>query len=74
MIIKEDPAVPAPTRNTSASFQIPRMITHEALQSVEFDVMTHRPSSFTTINMKHTLNEYLNFKHYWAPVIHTTNG
>ena len=41
MIIEEDPAVPAPTLTTSASFQIPRMISQEALQAVTFEVMTH---------------------------------
>ena len=74
MIIEEDPAVTAPTRNTSASFQIPIMITQEALQEVKFDVMTHRPSAFTPRNMQQTLHNDLNLEHYYAPVIQPTNG
>ena len=47
------------------------MITQEALQSVAFDIMTDQTSSFTPSNMKQPLNEYLNLKHYCAPVIPT---
>ena len=74
MIIEEDHPVPAPTINTSASFQILIMITQEALQSVTFDVMTHRPSEFTPIKMKHPLNDDLKLKHYCATLIHPTTG
>ena len=74
MLIEEDPDVPAPTRNTSASFQIPRMITQEALQEVTFEVMTHRLQSFTPRNMKQPLNGDFNLGHYFAPMIHPTNG
>ena len=69
MIIEEDPTVPAPTRNTTASLQIPIMITQEDLQAVEFDVMTHQPSAFTPSNMKQPNKQRLNLKHYCAPVL-----
>ena len=74
MIIEEEPAVPAPTINTRASFQIPRIITKEALQAVNFDVMTHRLSVFTPSNMKQPLHNDLNLENYCAPVIHPPNG
>ena len=74
MIIEEDPAVLAPKRNTSVSFQMQILITQEALQAMKFDVMTHRPSSFSLINMKHPLYNNLNPRHYCAPVIHPTTG
>ena len=72
MILEDNPAVPAPTRNTNVSFQIPRMITKEALQAVTFNIMTHRPSVFTPSKMEHPLKEDLNLEHYCAPVIHHT--
>ena len=72
MIIEEDPAVPSPTRNTSTSLQIPRMITKEDLQAVIFDVMTHIPSEYTPKKIKQPVKNDLNLEHYCAPVIHPT--
>ena len=43
MILEEGHPVPAPTINTIASLNIPRMITKEALQSVTFDVIYQTP-------------------------------
>ena len=63
MIVEEDPSMPAPTKNTSASFYIPIIITQDSLQAVTFDVMTQRPSAFTPSKMKQPLNEHLNLKH-----------
>ena len=72
MILEEYPSVPAPTRNTNASFQIPRMSTQEALQDVRYNVMTHRLSSFTPSNMEQPLKDDLNLEHYYTPVMHPT--
>ena len=74
MIIEEYPAMPAPTKNPIASFQIPRIITQEALQSVTFDVMTHILSVFTPNKMKQPLNDDLDLEHYFVPAIHLTTG
>ena len=74
MIIEEDPDLPTPTRNNSASFQTLQMITQETIQEVAFDVMTHQPSAFNSNKMKQPLNEYLNLKHYCGPVIHLATG
>ena len=72
MIIEANPAVPARTINTSALFQIPRMITQEAFHVVTFDVMTHTPSELTHRKTKQPLNDDLNIEHYCVPVIHPT--
>ena len=74
MIIEEEPSVPAPARNTRASFHITRMITQYALQAITFDVMTHRPSVFTPINMQQPLINDLNLEHYCVTVIHPTTS
>ena len=72
IIIEEEPAVPETTRNTSASFQIPIIITQEALQAVILEFMTHIPSEFTPNKMQQPLHDDWNLEHYCAPVIHST--